>query len=115
MKTLQINLWLLNYATESFSIDKDNIKTDEIILTELLSENDKLVYELFINLIGHNNVILTDVNINNDVICFNRMKLFDHDENFNILNCNSYLKSYNDYSEENKSIIDEFLILLNKY
>ena len=100
---------MFNYSRRRYR----NIISDDIILTESLTENDKLVYELFINLIGLNNLILTDVNIDNDVICFNRIKLFAHDENYNILNLGSELKSYNDYNEEEKHIIDEFITLIN--
>lgn len=115
MNTLHVNLKLLNYPNEVFSLDKNNIINDDFISLETLSNADKIVYQNFINLVGFNNVILNDVELNDQFVIFNRIKLFDHDENYNILNHGSYLKSYNDYSEEDKNIIDLFLILLAKY
>lgn len=115
MSTLNINLNLLNYTDEHFSLDKNNIKSDDIFALSSLSASDKIIYQNFINLIGLNHVILTDVVLNNDNIVFNRIKLFEHDENYNLLNVDSYLESYNEYSEDDKNIIDKFLILLNKY
>ena len=115
MKTLHVNFKLLNYPEEAFSIDKNNVISDDIVLIDSLTNLEKEVYQNFIDLIGFNNIILNDVELSNELTIFNRIKLFDHDENYNILNLGSELKSYNDYSEEDKTVIDLFLILLEKY
>lgn len=114
MSTLHINLNLSNSETEYFMINRDNVLSDNIISTQELSEAENSIYKDFIELIGHNNVILTEVDLDTEVIIFNRMRLFEHDEKYNILNAGSYLKSYNEYSEVDKEIIDRFIILLNK-
>lgn len=114
MSILYINLNLLDYSEEAFSIEIDNILNDDIFLVDSLSFLEKEVYNNFIDLIGFTNLILTDVELTNATI-FNRIKLFDHDENYNILNLRSDIKSYNDYSEKDKNIINAFLLFLQEY
>lgn len=113
MKTLHVNFKLLNYSEEAFSIDKNNVIGDDIVLVDTLTNLEKEVYQNFIDLVGYNNLILNDVELSNDITIFNRIKLFAHDENYNIINLGSELKSYNDYNEEEKHIIDEFIVLIN--
>lgn len=115
MKTLHVNFKLLNYSEEAFSIDKNNVIGDDIVLVDSLTNLEKEVYQNFIDLVGYNNLILNDVELSNDLTIFNRIKLFDHDENYNILNLGSELKSYNEYSAEDKQVIDLFITLLEKY
>lgn len=115
MSTLNINLNLLDYSDEHFSIERNNAISDDIFALFDLSASDKVVYQNFINLIGFNCVILTDVTLTDDNVVFNRIRLFEHDEKFKILNAGSYLKSYNEYSAEDKQVIDLFITLLEKF
>ena len=112
MKTLHVNFKLLNYPNEAFSIDRDIDTSDDIFFVDDLPTLEKEVYHNFIDLVGHTNLILNDVELTNELTIFNRIKLFDHDENYSILNLGNELKSYNDYSDEAKTIIDLFLILI---
>ena len=114
MDTLYITLNLNSSTNELFSISKDNTISDNIISTQDLLEVELVDYNNFIELMGHSHVILTDVTLGTELIMFNRMKLFEHDEEYNILNISSYLKSYNEYSDTDKDIIDRFILLLNK-
>lgn len=115
MSTLNINLNLLDYSDEQFSLERNNIINDDIFALFDLSSSDKVIYQNFMNLIGFNNVILTDVSLTDYNVVFNRIKLFEHDENYNVLNAGSYLKSYSEYSVEDKQVIDLFITLLEKY
>ena len=115
MGALYINLILNNNTDESFSINKGNVINDNIFSMQDLSKSDNEVYQKFIKLMGHNHVILIDVNIDSELIVFNRLRLFDHDDSYNMLNIGSYMKSYNDYDSNEKIIIDSFLNFINGY
>ena len=114
MSTLYVNLILTNNADESFTIS-DDIVSDDIFSTKDLSKSDSDVYQNFIELMGHNHVILNDITFNSDLTFFSRLKLFDYDDSYNILNIGSYMKSYNDYDSNEKIIIDLFLNFINGY
>lgn len=115
MNSLHINLRLSNNDSETFSIESINVINDDPIIVSNLSKKNKTIYSNFITLIGDNNVILNDVPGDIEFMKFNRFKLFEHDENYNIIGIDSYIKSYNDYSDDEKAIIDSFITFTLNY
>jgi len=116
MKTLQINHELNNLEDEYFRIDIDNMIVDDSIYPfNNLSIGDKNIYNDFIELIGLNNVIISDVNIDEEMINFSRLFRFDYDDNYNIIGLGTYIKSYNEYTTNEQQIIDSFLNFISSF
>jgi hypothetical protein len=115
MNSLYVNLVLSNNVDESFNVERNVILNDDFILVSDLSNEEKIVYDNFIGFVGNNYVIINDIGGDVDLINFSRFRLFEHDSNYNILNISSFAVSYDDYSTEEKTIVDSFLELLSQY
>lgn len=81
-----------------------------------LQGSERIAYDNFINMIGNSNVVIVDIpSQTEDMYSFFRYFKFDHDSNFNIIGLTSYLKSYEDFTNEEKSVIDSFLQFISAY
>lgn len=117
MILLHSNLSLQNLTSEEFSVEKNtNYYESTINKVDLLQANDRIVYDNFVNMIGLANVSITDIpSDTEDMFCFSRHFKFEHDSNFNIIGLNSYAKSYADFTNEEKTIIDSFILLASSF
>lgn len=115
MNSLYVNLILSNNVDESFNVEKNLMLSDDFILVSNLSNEEKVIYDNFVGLVGNNYVIINDIGGDVELINFGRVRNFEHDSNYNILNTSSFAVSYDDYSTEEKEIVDSFLELLSQY
>ena len=115
MILLHSNLSLQNLTSEEFSVEKNtNYYGSTINKVDLLQENDRIVYDNFVNMLGLANVSITDIpSDTEDMFCFSRHFKFEHDSNFNIIGLDSYVKPYSDFNSQEKGIIDSFLQMIS--